>query len=139
MHRTAVGRGRILAVVGALVILVGCILPWYSLGGDRGTLPAVASNAFNTSGILTFLAALATIAVVVMPYAGERAVGIDRTLVYGSLTLLAAIGLLLWLPTVVTDVAGAVPTRAPGFWIAALGTVILARAAYEIHAEPDLR
>jgi len=34
MHRRPLGRGRILATIAALAILVGCALPWYTVGGE---------------------------------------------------------------------------------------------------------
>ena len=93
MHRRPIGRGRTLAIIGALVVLVACILPWFRVGGEEGNLTAVTSNAFEGIGILAFIAALATIALIALPYAaGDRPVGVDRALAYGLLAVVAAIG-----------------------------------------------
>jgi hypothetical protein len=61
MHRRPLGRGRRLAALAALIIVVGCFLPWWQFGGDAG-LPVRSGNAFEGAGILVFFAALAVIA-----------------------------------------------------------------------------
>ncbi|HLE79213.1 MAG TPA: hypothetical protein VI687_02360, partial [Candidatus Limnocylindrales bacterium] len=87
-HRRPVGRARILAALGALVILVGCVLPWWTVGGADG-LPQLGGNAFDGMGIVVFVVALATIAFVTLPYAMDRPVGADRWPAYA---LLAGLG-----------------------------------------------
>lgn len=140
MHRRPVGRGRLLAALGALVILAGCVLPWYGLGGGAGELPGISYRAFDGMGILTFLAAIATLALVALPYAaGDRPVGVDRALAYAVLAVLAFVGIALWIPSVLANLSGLAPDRAPGLWIATVGAIVLARAAYEIALEPPRR
>ena len=59
MHRRPLGGGRTLAAVGGLVILVGCVLPWWRLeqpGG--GGLPPLMGNGLEASGILCLLAGI---------------------------------------------------------------------------------
>ena len=68
MHRRPLGRGRRLAAFAALIILVGCVLPWWQFGGGDGAA-APTGNAFEGAGILVFFSALATIALVTLPYA----------------------------------------------------------------------
>lgn len=139
MYRRSLGNGRRLAIVGALLVLVGCVLPWYTLGGEGG-LPRVSFGAFDGAGVLAFLAAIATLAVVTLPYAaGERPVGIDRGIVYGLLAIAALAGLLLWVPNVLGEPLGMLPDRAPGFWLAVVGAVVLARGAFEVATEPPRR
>ena len=143
-HRRPVGRARILAALGAGVTVVGCLLPWWSVGGASG-LPALGGNAFEGMGIVVFVVALATIAVVTLPYATERPVGADRWPAYA---ILAALG---WLALVIRiiDLAllkafsfhqpAEVFTNGPGLWVAGLGLAMLARAAYDIFREPATR
>ena len=139
MHRRPLGNGRRLAFLGAVVLLVGCLLPWYSVGGDGG-LPPVVYRAFDGSGIACFLAALATIALVALPYAaGERPVGVDRGLVFLVLALVALAGVILWIPGVLDAPEGLLPDRAYGYWIAVVGTIMMLRAAYDIMLEPPRR
>lgn len=128
-----------LAVAGALVVLAGCLLPWYAFQVDGG-LPALEFRAFDGSGILAFIAALATLALVTLPYAaGDRPVSADRGLAYLLLVGLAALGVAIWPLLVIDDLSGLLPTRAPGWWIALVGVAVLARATFEIFQEPSRR
>lgn len=141
MHRRPLGSGRRLAFIGALVLLVGTLLPWYTAGGD-GALPPTVLRAFDSSGIAAVLAALATIALIALPYAaGERPLAADRGISFGLLAAVALIGVLLSLsyPGVLEAPEGLLPDRAYGFWMSAVGAIILARAAYDIVLEPPRR
>ena len=109
VHRRPLGNGRRLAIVGSILVMIGCVLPWYVLGGDGG-LPEQVYRAFDGTGIVSFLAALATLALVVLPYAaGPRPVAIDRGLAYGLLAIAALAGVALWLPNVARRTRGAAP------------------------------
>ena len=78
LHRRPLGRDRIAAAISSVLILVGCALPWFRAGGSDG-IPPITGNAFAGPGILVFLAALATLALVALPYAaGDRPVALDR-------------------------------------------------------------
>jgi hypothetical protein len=133
IHRRPVSRGRRLAVVAAVIMLVGCALPWYTFVGD---LPLNPFRAFDGSGILVFVAALATLALVTLPYAaGDRPVGVDRWIAFGLLAGTALVGIALWPSSFLDEPAGFLPERAPGFWIALLGTLVLVRATFDIARE----
>jgi hypothetical protein len=142
MHRRPLGSGRRLALIGAIVLIVGCVLPWYSVGGDGG-LPQLTLTAFDGTGIVSFFAALATLALIALPYAaGERPVGIDNGFSFALLAVAAVAGVLLYpflRPGILDAPEGLLPDRAYGFWVSALGAVILARAAYDIWLEPPRR
>jgi hypothetical protein len=138
MHRRPLGGGRRLAALGALVAVIGCLLPWYVLGGDGG-LPETVYRAFDGWGMLVFLAGIGTLALVTLPYAGERPVAIDHPLAFGLLAAMAVVGILLWIPGVLDAPEGMLPDRAYGYWIAVVGTIIMARAAYDIALEPPHR
>jgi hypothetical protein len=142
MYRYPLGRGRRIAAVSAVVILIGCVLPWYTAGGQVGGLPPVTGNAFEASGIVVFLVALATLALVTLPYAaGDRPVAIERWQPYLIVLVIGVLGLGLR----VFDLAHAdldriwPPTRSPGLWIAGLGLIGLARATFEIAQTTDGR
>lgn len=140
MHRRPIGRGRMIAVAGALVILVAVLLPWFRIGGEAGSLTAEVENGFKDFGILCFFAALAVLGLVTLPYATDRPVAADRGTAYVLLTGLAAIGVAAWpIPFLGDAVAGLLPDRAPGWWLAIIGVVILGRAAFEIVQEPARR
>ena len=145
MHRRPVGRGRLTAAIGAVVILVGCVLPWWTVGGRANEMPPLTGNAFDSLGIVVFLAALATIALITLPYARERPVTVDR---WSSYVALAVIGWLAFLYRFVDlflqqalafDEPLDVVTRIPGLWLTAIGLVILGRSAYDLWQAPTGR
>lgn len=140
MHRRPLGRGRTLAAVAALIVLVGCLLPWWRLGGGEAGLPSVSGNAFEASGIVVFLVAAATLALLTLPYAaGDRPLEI-RWLAYLFLVLAGWIGLALRVFDFVLDDPNALfPDRAPGLWLAAVGLVVLSRAVYDMAHESQRR
>jgi hypothetical protein len=138
MHRRPLGRGRTLAVIGALIILAGCLLPWFATGGGSD-LPSVEYRAFDGPGILTFLAALLVLALVSLPYAaGDRPMAVDAWPSYLILLGLAILGVVAWpfALGLLEFPAGLLPDRAPGYWLAILGVVVLARATLEIQQRP---
>jgi hypothetical protein len=138
MHRRPLGRGRTLAIVAAAIILIGCLLPWFGTGGGTD-LPAVEYRAFDGPGILTFLAALLVLALVSLPYAaGDRPVAIDAWPSYLILLAIAVIGVVAWpfALGLLEFPSGLLPDRAPGYWLAVLGIVVLARATFDIYQQP---
>ena len=144
MHRRPVGRSRRLAAIGALVVLVGCFLPWWTLGGNLG-LPQLSGTAFEGMGIVVFAAAIATLALVTLPYASERPVSADRWTSYAVITgaawlaFLYRIVELASLPAFSFAEPADIVTRIPGLWVSGIGLAILARATYEMLQEPRLR
>lgn len=134
-HRRSLGRGRWVAGIASIALLVGCVLPWYTAGGGTG-IPAISGNAFEGPGIICFLVALATLALIALPYAaGDVPVSIDR---WQSYAVLAAVGLLAFgirLVQLVTSPAGPgslTPDRALGLWVSGLSLVALAWAAFDL-------
>jgi hypothetical protein len=144
MHRRTYPRSRLLAAAGAIVALVGCVLPWWTVGGADG-LPVRSGNAFASYGILVFAASIATLALVTLPYASLRPVSVDR---WPSYALIAAIGWVGLAARVVDLVLSrafsfSAPSEAfthvPGLWVAVVGLAMLARAVFEMYREPRLR
>jgi len=135
MHRRPLGRGRRLAALAAAVIIVGCLLPWWGFGGGDG-LSARTGNAFDGSGIIVFYVALATIALLALPYAaGDVPVAIDRSLSFVILVVVGWLALAIRVVDLWTLGAIGLPDRALGLWLAALGLILLSRAVYEIARE----
>jgi hypothetical protein len=140
MHRFPLGRGRWLAGASAVVILIGCVLPWYTVGGTIGGLPPYTGNAFESSGILVFLAALSILALVALPYAsGDRSVALDRWPPYLIILAVAILGLLIRLIDLTGRGVLGLPDRSPGLWLVALGLIGLARATFEIAQTSERR
>jgi hypothetical protein len=135
LHRHPLGRGRLVAAVSAILILVGSLLPWFRAGGSDG-IPAITGNAFEGSGIVVFLVALATLALVALPYAaGDRPVVLDRWWPYAGVALVGVAALLLRVLAIASESGGfetMLPDRAPGIWLAAVGIVGLLFATAEL-------
>lgn len=139
LQRRSLGRGRLIAAGSAVLVLVACLLPWFRAGSPEAGIPSVEGNAFGGAGILTFLAALAVLALVALPFAaGERPVAIDRWWAYALLAFVAAAGIVLRVAGVQADIGtleAFLPDRALGLWLAAAGTVGLAVGTTEIRGE----
>ncbi len=141
MHRRPLGRGRWLAALAAVVLLVACVLPWYTVGDGQG-LTALSLDAFQGAGILVFITALATLALVALPYATESPVAIDRTLSYVLLVALGFAGIVLRIVDALTSglpLDGLRPDRAAGIWLATVALAVLARGAFEISQSREPR
>jgi hypothetical protein len=120
-------RSRTLAAIAAVIMLVSCLLPWYAFVGD---LPASSFRAWDGSGILVFIAAAATLAVLAFPAGAVRdRGGLDRAIVLGLLATLAVLGVILWPLAFLDRPSGLLPDRAPGLWVALVGAVVSVLAA----------
>jgi hypothetical protein len=141
MHRRSMGGGRRLALLGAILLIVGTLLPWHSTGGGEGELTARVLRAWEyPQGIAALLAGLATLALIALPYAmGPRPVAVDRGLGFAVPAIVALVAVVAWVWAVLPAPAGLLPTGAYGFWLAAIGAVMLGRAAFEISREPPNR
>ena len=141
MYRRSLGSARRLALVAGVLLVIGSVLPWYEQGGGTGELPTI-YTAFAGTGLASLLAGLATLALIALPYAmGDRPAPLDHWVSFAVLAAVAILGVVLWVPTTsaLADPSGLLPTRAYGFWIAAVGAVLLGRAAFEIFLSPDRR
>ena len=145
MHRRPLGRGRTLAALAAPLVVLGCVLPWWQVGGTPG-IPIESGNGLAGSGIIVFLAGIATLALVALPYAaGDRPLSLDRWLSFAVLAVVGWIAL-AW-QVVQLALIGAfqfhepaqVLTNGPGLWLAGIGLALLSRAVYEMAGEPVRR
>ena len=136
LQRRPVGRGRWLAAASSVIILVGCVLPWIRSGGSEG-IPARTMNGFDGTGVVVFLAALAVLALVSLPFAmGDVPVAIDRWWAYAVIAGLAAIGFLLRVFEALGWDGGLgmmLPDRGPGTWVTAIGVAGLLVATAEMY------
>jgi hypothetical protein len=145
MHRRPLGRGRTSAALGGALMVIGSVLQWWQVGGPPD-LSAESGNGLAGSAILVFLAGIATLALVALPYAaGDRPVGLDRWL---SFALLAAAGWVgfAWRVLELAQIGAfafrspdQVVTHGPGLWIAVIGLAILSRACWTMSREPTYR
>ena len=87
---------------------------------------------------MVFLVALATIALVALPYAmGDRPLGADRWPLYLALLAIGVVAYVLRLVDLLGRAPGLLPDRSPGLWVVAFGLVLFAAATYEIAREPE--
>jgi hypothetical protein len=142
MHRRPLGRGRTLATLGGALMVIGCALPWWLVGGTPG-ITALSGNGFEGSGILVFLVGIATLALVVLPYAaGDRPVGLDRWLSFALLAVAGWIGFgwqvvqLALNGQLQFNTPDQVVTNGPGLWLAGIGLAMLSRASWTMSREP---
>ena len=133
MTRRALGRGRFLVVVGSLTALVGMVAPWWVV--ERTGQAALSGNGFEGAGLLVFLAALALLFVVVLPFASRDGESpLDRAPMYIVLALVA-VAAYLWRVYEIYQFGGIVPTQTIGLWITGAGLVILVWGVGDILTE----
>ena len=147
MHRRPLGRGRSLAAFAGVLLVVGCVLPWWKIGGAETGITPETGNGFEGAGILVFLVGIATLALVALPYAaGDRPVGIDRWLSYLLLTVIGWVGLGLSVVRLFARSGRSTSRSRPrssrtardcGSWRSA--SAILSRATYDMAREPAYR
>jgi hypothetical protein len=145
LYRRPLGRGRTLAAVAGALIVIGCVMPWWQVGGTPG-IPAQSGNGLAGSGIVVFLVGIATLALVALPYAaGDRPLGFDRWLSYAILAAAGWIGFgwrvveLALIGAFQFSAPTEVLTNGPGVWVAGLGLVALSRAAWAMTRESAYR
>ena len=125
MTRRALGRGRLLVVIGALASLAGLVPPWWLV--QRTNLPDLSANGVQGIGVVIFLAALTLMAIVVLPFATRDGTSsLDKPLVYGLIAVVA-IAAYAWKLFEISQAAGiGLPTQAPGLWVTGAGLAIVA-------------
>ncbi len=146
MHRRPLGRGRTLAAVAGVLLVIGCVLPWWMVGGGETGITPLSGNGFEGAGIVVFLVGILVLALVALPYAaGDRPLGVDRWISYLILTVAGWVGLgisfiqLLSRGAFVFSEPAQVITNGPGLWLSALGLIVLSRATYDMAREPSRR
>ncbi|MEO8570798.1 MAG: hypothetical protein ABI553_03775 [Chloroflexota bacterium] len=134
-----------MAAIGAVLMVIGCILPWWQVGGTPG-ITARSGTGLEGSAIFVFLVGIVTLALVVLPYAsGDRPVALDRWLSFAILTIAGWIGFgwrIIELTMVGAFQFGSpaqILTNGPGLWLAAIGLAIHARAVYSMTRESAYR
>jgi len=134
-----------MAAVGGILTVIGCVLPWWQVGGTPG-ISLLSGNGLAGPGILVFLVGIVTLALVALPYAaGERPTGLDRWLSFAILAVAGWIGLAWQVAEIALRGAfdflqpSDVLTNGPGLWVATLGLVIVSRAAYQMTRESAYR
>lgn len=144
MHSFSPSRGRWILAIGAVVMAGSCFLQWWQIGGNGpDELSRVSANGFNQmtgSVYLMFLASLASLFLVTLPFASEKPIAIDHPLSYLVLLAIALAGY-LWaaVSLVRQSLLPFPPQNGLGFWVAIVGLVLFARGIFEMHEERQSR
>lgn len=134
MTRRALGRGRLIVAIGATLVLIGSVASWWTVGGT--VTPAVSGNAFEGTGIVVFISALALLALIVLPYATREGDSkLDRAWSYVLVAALAVVGFVVRLLQIQEFGGLGLPDRGPGVWITGVALLIVAWGVAEILGE----
>jgi hypothetical protein len=144
MHSSSPSRGRWILAIGAVIMAGSCFLQWWQIGGNGpNELSQVSGTGFNQmtgSVYLMFLAAVASLFLVTLPFASEKPVGIDHPLSYLVLLGIALAGYLWAVVSLARQsLVPFPPQQGFGFWVAIAGLVIFARGIFEMHEERQSR
>ena len=134
MTRRALGRGRRLIVIGALACVAGMLPAWWSI--TRTNAESVTGNGLEGAGVVVFLAAMALLAVITLPFAtreGDSA--LDRPAIY---VLLGGMGIAAFLFRIF-EISGfddlGLPVDAPGLWLTGAGLLLIVWGVADILTE----
>ena len=121
--------------LGAILAIIAMPLPWLTVGGI--VLSAQTANGFEGAGVLMFLAAVALLGLIVLPYTTRtRQAGLDRAAVYVVLLAVGVIGLGVEIINLIgTEGTSLMPLDAPGLWLAVGGMAIATWGVLELIAE----
>ena len=119
-------RREALVALGAVLAVVACALPWGTTAGGDGMLPPL-SYGFDGPGLLVLVTATAVLALLALPWAlGHPLPPLTGPLPLVALIALGAVGLLVRAVQLLDLGVLGLPDRSPGFWLAALGVVVMA-------------
>jgi hypothetical protein len=137
MHYATAMRGRWIVAIGAIVIVGSSLLPWWQIGGGVGELSTQSGVGISDGRVFVmFLLAVACLLLVTLPFASERPIPIDHPLVYLGLLAVAVLAY-VWRVVLLAQslLVPWPPTRGWGFWLAAVGLILIARGVFEVFEE----
>lgn len=131
MNRRALGRGRTLIGFGAIISVGGLFPAWWMI--ERTNLAPLSGTGLQGIGLLIFLAAMASLAVLTLPYVSRDGESpLDRPATYILLGLVA-LGAYLFRVYEINSFAGiGLPTTAPGLWITGVGILLSSWGAADV-------
>ena len=134
MKRRALGRGRLLVIIGAVITLAGLVPTWWVLGGT--VTMRESGNGLQGVGIVIFLAALGLLAVITLPYANREGESrFDRPAVYVALAG-AAIAAFAWRAYDIFQFGGlGLPPASLGVWVTDLGLLVVTWGVADVFTE----
>ena len=141
MNQSSATRGHWLIAIGAIAVIGAVFLQWWQVGGGPGELPERSGLGISDGRVLLmFVAAVATLLLVTLPFASERPIGIDHPLTYIALLAVTIIGYLLLLVDLVQhNLLPWPPQHGLGAWLAAVAMALFARGVFEVYEERNGR
>lgn len=133
--RRSLGRGRTLIALGAIATICSMPLAWLKVGGV--VLAAETASGFDGSGVMMFVAVVAMLALIVLPYTTKTGrSSLDRPVAYVALLAVALTGLVSeTLRLFNTEGSSLALLDAPGLWLAIGGMALVAWGVLELLAE----
>jgi low temperature requirement protein LtrA len=133
--RRGLGRGRWLIAGGAIVTIASMPLAWLRVGGV--VLSAETASGFEGAGLLVFVACVAMLALIVLPYTmKDRRTALDRPIAYVACWFLAVGGMVSVTARLLgTEGSSLTPGDAPGLWLAITGMAVVTWGLLELLAE----
>jgi hypothetical protein len=131
-------RGRVLLAAGSIVALIGMALPWVTVGGASLDLPVYTRNGFTGAGILIFAGAVASLVVLLLPYAASSGrSALDKPVVYALLAGLMVVGLAVQVVHLWTGGTLSLwpPEQCPGLWLSIIGVILAVWGVAELQSE----
>jgi hypothetical protein len=137
MNRSYGTRGHWLIAIGAILIAGATMLQWWQIGGGPGELAATKGVGIADGRVfLMFLASIAALLLVTLPFASEKKIPIDHPLSYLILFVVILIGYVWRLFTLAqAQLLPWPPQQGIGAWLAAIGLVLFSRGIFEVFEE----
>jgi magnesium-transporting ATPase (P-type) len=137
MNQSSATRGHWLIAIGSIAVVGAAMLQWWQIGGGPGELPLRTGQGISDGRVLLmFLAAVATLLLVTLPFASERPIAIDHPLVYMALLVVMVIGYLLRLADLIQhELYPWPPQHGLGVWLAIAAMALYARGVFEVFEE----
>ena len=141
MNQSSATRGHWLIAIGAIAVVGAAMLQWWQIGGGPGELPERSGIGISDGRVLLmFVAAMASLFLVTLPFASDRSISIDHPLTYTLLLAAMIIGYLLRLMDLFQHaLLPWPPTHGLGVWLAVVGMAIYSRGIFEVYEERTSR
>jgi hypothetical protein len=137
VNQSSATRGHWLIAIAAIAIVGAVFLQWWQVGGGPGELPERSGMGISDGRVLLmFLAAVATLLIVTLPFASERPIAIDHPLTYIALLVVMVIGYILRLVDLFQHTLWPWPPQhGLGVWLAAIAMGLFSRGVFEVYEE----
>ena len=137
MNHISATRGHWIVAIGAIVVVGATFMQWWQIGGGAGELSRTTGLGISDGRVfLMFLASVASLFLVTLPFASEKPIPIDHPLAYFALLGAVVVGY-AWrtYSLIQSQLVPWPPQLGIGFWLSAVGIVLYARGVFEVFEE----